>query len=197
MTALKGILASHNLSETSETAMKYAMALARTFGEKLHRFHVNRSRTDNIATEDMLGIDPSIEDAGGAPSPKIVTPADEKDRTIPRQTTLDGFADELSSCEGVSLLDLEPFTALRVRTCHSVYRIIVLQGTTVLVQGGPCFPDRTIGQLNGSGFGGNLLKLGWIGVGLRMDISSDGKRFVTSAVRAIEPEWNPSMYRAQ
>jgi hypothetical protein len=177
--------------------MKYAMALARTFGEKLHRFHVSRKRRTDIATEDLLGIDPSIEDAGGAPSPDIVAPADEKDRPRSRQTTLDGFADELSSCEGVSLLDLEPFTALRVRTCHSVYRIIVLQGTTVLVQGGPCFPDRTIGQLNGSGFGGNLLKLGWIGVGLRMDISSDGKRFVTSAVRAIEPEWNPSMDRPQ
>jgi hypothetical protein len=177
--------------------MKYAMALARTFEEKLHRFHVSRKRRTDIATKDLLGIDPSIEDAGGAPSPEIVAPADEKDRAMPRQTTLDGFADELSSCEGVSLLDLEPFTALLVRTCHSVYRIIVLQGTTVLVQGGPCFPDRTIGQLNGSGFGGNLLKLGWIGVGLRMEISSDGKRFVTSAVRAITTEWNPSMYRPQ
>jgi len=197
MTALKGILASHNLSGTSETAMKYAMALARTFREKLHRFHVNRKGRTDIETEDMLGIDPSIEDAGGALNPKFVTPADEMHRTMPGQNTLDGFADELSSCEGVSLLDLEPFTALLVRTCHSVYRIIVLQGTTVLVQGGPCFPDLTIGQLNGSGFGGNLLKLGWIGVGLRMDISSDDKRFVTSAVRAIEPEWNPSMHRPQ
>jgi hypothetical protein len=197
MAALKGILASHNLSETSEAAMKYAMALARTFGEKLHRFHVSRTRQTDIATEDLLGIDPSIEDAGGAPRARNVGPADRKVRTMPRQSTLDGFADEPSPCEGVSLLDLEPFTALLVRTCHSVYRIIVLQDTTVLVKGGPYFPDVTIGQLNGSRFSGNLLKLGWIGVGLRMDISSDGKRFITSAVRAIEPESNPSMYRPQ
>jgi hypothetical protein len=177
--------------------MKYAMALARTFGEKLHLFHViGKGRTD-IAPEDLLGIDPRMQDADGAPRPKRVAPADRKDRTVRRQSTLDGFADELSASEGVSLLDLEPLTTLLVRTWHSVYRIIVLQDTTVLVQGGTSFPDVTMGQLNGSGFGGNLLKLAWIGVGLRMEISSNGKRFVTSAVRAITTEWNPSMYRPQ
>jgi len=197
MTALKRILAPHNLSDPSETAMKYAMALARTFGERLHLFHVSGKGRTDIATEDLLGIDPSMEDAGGAPRPKNVAPADRKDRAMPRQSTLDGFADELSASEGVSLLDLEPLTTLLVRTCHSVYRIIVLHGTTVLVQGGLAFPDATIGHLNGSGFGGNLLKLGWIGVGLRMEISSDRKRFVTSRVRAITSECNPSLCRPQ
>jgi hypothetical protein len=41
------------------------------------------------------------------------------------------------------------------------------------------------------------MKLGWIGVGLRMEMSSHGKRFVTSAVRAITIECNPSMYPPQ
>jgi hypothetical protein len=177
--------------------MKYAMALARTFGAKLHLFHVSgRHRTDS-AVEDLLGLDPSIENAGGAPSQKIVAPADEKDRRMPRWSTLEAFADKVSASEGVSLSDLEPLTTLLVRTSHSVYRIIVMQGTTVLVQGGSAFPDATIGHLHGSGLGGSLLKLGWIGVGLRMEISSDGKRFVTSRVRAVTTKRNPSMCRPQ
>jgi hypothetical protein len=33
--------------------------------------------------------------------------------------------------------------------------------------------------------GGNLLKIGWIGVGLRMEIVAEGRRIVTTAVRSI------------
>ena len=33
--------------------------------------------------------------------------------------------------------------------------------------------------------GGNLLKVGWIGVGLRMEIVAEGRRIVTTAVRSI------------
>jgi hypothetical protein len=125
-----------------------------------------------------------MEDAEGASNAR----PDEKNWAIPRESTLDGFAGEVSACEGVSLPDLDSMTTLFVRTCHSVYRIIVLRGTTVLVQGGPFFPDVTTGQLVGSGFGGKMLKLGWIGVGLRLEISADGRRFVTSPVRAITTE---------
>jgi len=87
-------------------------------------------------------------------------------------------------------------TTLVVSTSHSEYRIIVLQDTTIRLQGGP-FPDVRVGHLHGSGFGGTLLKLGWIGVGLRMEISVDGKRFVTSVVRAIATESDPATDRPQ
>jgi len=197
MTALRLNVVPHNLSDTSERAMTYAMALAKTVAAKLHLFPANGKGGTDIAMEDVRGIDASIEDAGSAAPQEIGATADEKAQAMPRQATLEGFADELSTCDGVSLLDLEPFTTLLVCTCHSVYRIIVLQDTTVLVQGGPCFPDVTSAQLNGSGFGGNLMKLGWIGVGLRMEMASHGKRFVTSAVRAITIECNPSMYPPQ
>ena len=108
------------------------------------------------------------------------------------QFTLDGFSDDVSATEGVSLSDLEPLTTLLVRTRNSLYRIIVLRGTTVLVRGGRSFGDVTLGVLNGSSSGGNLLKLAWIGVGLCMEIHSDGRRIVTSPVRAITAERNPS-----
>jgi hypothetical protein len=144
----------------------------------------------------LVLLDPGIADAGGPSHSETGTPAGETGRRITPLYTLDGFTEELSACEGVNLSDLEPMTNLVVRTSHSVYRIIVLQGTTVLLQGG-AFPDDTIGHLHGSGFGGNLLKGGWIGVGLRMEISADGKRFITSTVRAIAIEGDPSTLRSQ
>lgn len=104
----------------------------------------------------------------------------------------DAFADTLAASEGVDLLDLEPMTTLVVDTAHSTYRIMVLQDTTVLLRGGQCFPDVTIAHLRGSGFGGYLLKLAWIGVGLRMEFLVDGKRFVTSTVRAITTAGDPA-----
>ena len=144
----------------------------------------------------LVSLDSDRADAGSPSHSESGTPADETRRRITPLYTLDGFTEELSACEGVNLCDLEPMTTLVVRTSHSVYRIIVLQDTTVLVQGGR-FPDDTIGHLHGSGFGGNLLKLGWIGVGLRMEISVDGKRFVTSVVRAITTESDPATDRPQ
>ena len=145
----------------------------------------------------LLSLDHGMADAGGPSHSETGTPAGETRRRITPLSTLDGFTEELSACEGVNLSDLEPMTKLVVRTSHSVYRIIVLQDTTVLVQGGPFFPDVRLGHLHGSGFGGNLLKLGWIGVGLRMEIAVDGKRFVTSVVRAITTESDPATDRPQ
>jgi hypothetical protein len=57
------------------------------------------------------------------------------------QSIFDGFSDDASATDGVSLDNLEPLTTLLVRTCNSQYRITVLRGTTVLVQGGRSFAD--------------------------------------------------------
>ena len=107
---------------------------------------------------------------------------------IPRSASLDGFVAVSSSGAGVSLADLEPFTTLLVRTCNSLYRIVISQNSAVFVQGGQFFPDVTDARLDGSSAGGSFLKLGWIGVGLRMEICAGGQRIVTSPVRAIHTE---------
>jgi hypothetical protein len=41
-------------------------------------------------------------------------------------------------------------------------------------------------RLDGSSFGGALLKVAWLGVGLRMEICCNGQRIVTSPVRSFE-----------
>ena len=107
---------------------------------------------------------------------------------VTRRTTLDGFVGELTDAPGIYLRDLDPLTTVLVRTRNSTYRVIVSHGTSVRVQGGRFFRDATAARIDGSGFGGSLLKSGWIGVGFRMEIVADGERIVTTAVREISFE---------
>jgi hypothetical protein len=106
---------------------------------------------------------------------------------VPREATLDGFV-QCASGTGVSLREIEPLTTLLVGTCNTQYRIIVSRQSAILVQGGRFFPDVTAANLDGSSAGGSFLRVGWIGVGLRMEISAGGQRIVTSPVRSITTE---------
>ena len=108
--------------------------------------------------------------------------------TLPREATLDGFVQSASGT-GVSLREVEPLTTLLVATCNTQYRIIVSRQSAILVQGGRFFPDVTSAHLDGSSAGGSFLKVGWIGVGMRMEISAGGQRIVTSPVRTITTEY--------
>jgi hypothetical protein len=108
--------------------------------------------------------------------------------TVPRVATLDGFVDAASTLRGVNVLDLEPLTELRVETTNSLYRIVVSQRTAVFVQGGRFFPETSPADLAGATFGGSLLKIGWIGIGMRMEICGDDGPIVTSPVRRITVE---------
>ena len=107
---------------------------------------------------------------------------------VPQSATLQGFVSITSALEGIHLREVPPLTTLLVQTRNSQYRIIVLQGTSVLIQGGAFFPDPTRAHLSGSGFGGSLLKVAWIVLGLRMEISVNEQRIVTSDVREIAAE---------
>ena len=107
-----------------------------------------------------------------------------------RRSTLDGFVEAVSRTRGVGLTDVDPFTTLVVQTENSVYRITILQPYTreVLVQGGAFFAARTRACLSGSSLGGSCLKLGWVGVGLRMEFHSEDQWIITSHVRSIAVE---------
>lgn len=98
--------------------------------------------------------------------------------------TLDGFA-AATNGPGVVLRQLEPLTELMVQTRNTSYRIVVSRDADIVIQGGTFFPDPTRAHVEGASLGGNLLKVGWIGVGLRMEIVADGRRIVTTAVRSI------------
>ena len=108
--------------------------------------------------------------------------------TLVRAATLDKFVDAVDEADGVHLRHLPPLTTLLVHTRNSQYRLVVTQGTAVFVQGGAFFPDPTPAHLDGASIGGSCLKVGWIGVGLLMEIRAGGRRIITSPVRAIYTE---------
>ena len=114
-----------------------------------------------------------------------------RDQTsVPRHCTLDGFTDEVTSADGVGLHELDAFSTLVVKTINSLYRVVLLDPPRprILIQGGAFFPQPTEAQLAGASFGGSMLKLAWLGCGLRMEVCSDGQRIVTSPVKSIEVE---------
>ena len=79
-----------------------------------------------------------------------------------------------------------------VRTRNSNYRIFLLEPTKgqALVEGGRHFVEPVEVTVSGSTLGGSVLKIGWIGMGLRIEIYSNGKRILTSPVQSfrVEPQ---------
>ena len=104
---------------------------------------------------------------------------------VPRAATLDGFVDDVGDARGIHLRDVEPLTTIVVQTHNSRYRIVMTGGTSAVVQGGKFFTDPTPARIDGSGFGGSVLKTAWIGVGLKMEIFANDQRIITSPVRDI------------
>jgi len=115
---------------------------------------------------------------------------DNRAEFVLRCGTLSGFAGEAAGAEGIAIQSLEPGTPLIVQTRNSQYRVVVLDGLDldVIVKGGQRFPDATRVRLEGATAGGSLLKIGWIGVGLRVEMSVDGRRIITSPVRWVTIE---------
>ena len=107
---------------------------------------------------------------------------------VPRAATLDGFVDDVGDARGIHLRDVEPLTTLVVQTHNSRYRVVMTAGTSAIVQGGKFFPDPTPARIDGSGFGGSLLKTAWIGVGLKMEIFANDQRIITSPVLDVTLE---------
>jgi hypothetical protein len=108
----------------------------------------------------------------------------EQAATPVRQATLDGFV-EAADGAGISVRDLPPLTGLSVQTRNTRYRIIVSRADEIIIQGGTFFADPTAARLEGASLGSNLIKVGWIGIGLRMEIRAGTQRIVTTAVRSI------------
>jgi len=79
MIALQRILVPHDFSETSEAAVKYAVALAKNFGARLHLLHVGDQARLALDTEFPLGLEGAVEDAVRERLLKILTPAEQAD----------------------------------------------------------------------------------------------------------------------
>ena len=107
------------------------------------------------------------------------------DSDVVSAATFDRIGDLLDDMPGVHLRDLPPFTTLLVWTANSLYRVVITHWPEVSIQGGAYVPDPTTAYLDGASIGKSCLRLGWIGIGLFLEIRWGGKRIITSRVRAI------------
>lgn len=115
----------------------------------------------------------------------IFPPRTREGTLVARTSTLEGFVAVTNAGPGISLPALEPLTSLIVETRNTRYQIIVTRGEEIIIQGGSFFPDPTAARLDGASLGSGLLRLGWIGIGLRMEVRAGGQRIVTTPVRSI------------
>ena len=108
---------------------------------------------------------------------------------VPRHCTLDGFAQETSRRGGVETGHLPPLTKLNISTQNSYYQLTLLNPgeSTAVVQGGRFFTKPSKVYFCGSSYGGTLLKMSWIGIGMRLELMSNGRRIITSPVISVDP----------
>lgn len=86
----------------------------------------------------------------------------------------------------VDVRRLPATTLLVVETGNSRYRIAMAgAGSQATIQGGPYFQEEADVSIKGARFAGSVLKMGWIAVGLSMELTSEGRLIVTSRVRGI------------
>jgi hypothetical protein len=88
---------------------------------------------------------------------------------------------------GIDVRNLPAETEVAVDTSNSHYRFVTLddRGSRVLVRGGRYFNDEAEARIEGSTLGATLLRRGWIGLGLSMELSVAGRRLGTSRVQSI------------
>lgn len=104
--------------------------------------------------------------------------------------TTEEFALRSGALEGIAIDPLDFGARILVRTRYSQYRLTVLDGPSgdVFIEGGNLLQGSTPARLTGATAGGTAVKLGWIGVGLRMELNVAGVRITTSPVRSVEIE---------
>jgi hypothetical protein len=90
--------------------------------------------------------------------------------------------------DGLSTDSLEPGTVLAVTTRNTRYRLTLLdRDGHALITGGSLFPQPTEVKIEGATVRGVIPKLGWIIVGLHLEMSIGGRIITTSPVKSIEP----------
>jgi hypothetical protein len=98
---------------------------------------------------------------------------------------------------GVFLKSLKAGDLVTVHTRNSIYSIEVVDGTTVNIEGGRYFPKPTEANINGSTWGGPMIKAGFIGNEMALEISCpevSHNRITTSFIESIHVKTDKFSY---
>ena len=91
---------------------------------------------------------------------------------------------------GINVHRLKVGTVILALTRNSLYKIIkgARDQHDITIQGGKYFTEPTPANFSGSTFGGSMMKIGWIGYGMYMEIYaiSHKKKYKTTPVEAAK-----------
>jgi hypothetical protein len=112
-----------------------------------------------------------------------------KSQTIPAAAILDFWSHEPWT-NGVQIEQMDEMQKVFVRTRNSLYEITVIDGWRgeIVVRGGQFFIHATPAWLAGATFGGSILKLRGIYIGLQMEIHTEDGPLLTTRVKMIAVE---------
>jgi len=108
-------------------------------------------------------------------------------KSEPAKASAHDSLDEMMNVPGVALETLAPYDTIQVQTLNSHYGIFLLDPATgrVLVEGGTYFREPREAVVYGSNFGGSSLKVGWIGIGMRIEMWAHDHLISTSPVQSF------------
>jgi hypothetical protein len=83
---------------------------------------------------------------------------------------------------GINIAQLDVGSRIDIQTLNNLYIIKLLGGNRIMIQGGH-LNKPVAGMFVGSCGRASLIKQNWIGKGMRMEITYDGKKLLTSKAR--------------
>jgi hypothetical protein len=92
---------------------------------------------------------------------------------VPPLALLERFIETSENAVGIDLAAITAGSIIWLKTTNSEYCLRLLDPLTrrVTVQGGSLFAEPTEAIVSGSGGGGSVLRVGWIGTGLQLEMS--------------------------
>ncbi len=91
--------------------------------------------------------------------------------------------EEQKQLGGINTSSLDVGTRIEVTTANSLYEMELLGDGKIKIRGGDFFPELVDGYFVGSTWGTPLLKMNWIGKGMRMEINYSDRKLTTSPVQ--------------
>jgi len=90
---------------------------------------------------------------------------------------------------GISLKDVPKNSLAHVHTQNTIYIITIIDeksGRVAVTSNGKHVTQPEIGYLRGSTFGGSMIKVDWIGIGMHLEVAlADGRVLTTSQIKMV------------
>ncbi len=114
---------------------------------------------------------------------------------VPATADLSRFDDAVKRTGGIFIKDIPANTGLEIRAGKDVFTLLVVDPAAgkLKIRGSEYLPELKDGTLNGSTFGGSMLKAGYIGAGMCLEVVIPGVGILrTTAVEQIGIAGQPS-----